>query len=830
MKHQISIIVFFILFSVMASHGQQNVYGEDFTPNPFGSIANTDFPVFAGDCQSSASHWVTQTMATNCGFPGITQVNPPIGPPTLPDPDTELIATYNNIEFHGSNSNIPRTVYERSIVGACPGVYQLNLRAIPKPYEGPLTDPSPVKLFFETVYFGGSTFYWGEIDLSWTSGWLYYNLDFLIEPNTQSIRIYQPTNNYIEDFHDFAFDFVNICPIDIEHENTFTLESSGNWVDYCYPSVITLVPDVCGDEMYRYTIKERDPVTNQTIRFLNSGFLEGETPNINLNDAWNAKFPNEPFKPCMTYEVDLALHALGEAGDDIVSCSGWNPVGMQEFSFRGFQEEPDFEIFYSVNECVACIDVEELVYCDLDNIELEFTIDGVLQSQYNDQTNFCHEFPGDGEYEICMETTGLVGNLIGVHCDVREVCKTITINNCACQCEIMALQIDTPQIDGCLICIDPLEALPANDCTTITSYNWNFNDEANYSTQTDEEICHVFQSNGLKTITLQVDAINNLTNEPCSAEISIEEEFEICGGPVCCELPTPTLATYYFGNCELGVYANYQPNDAQCADQIWHTFTVDGQPYTFDEQGPHIIDLYLNGEIELCLTLQAYDAVNEEFCFSEEVCKTIVIEDNCNPVCCSIENPGFTYTIDAENPCTIIVDPGDELIIGCEELSQYRYLWTFGEDDQEVTSYTSDPISYTYSGSGVYEVCMRVRGRDLVHNEHCYSEEICQTVIIDNCLGFRENDELMVTEIIEDEAFEVYLYPNPATNIIHIDSSSDSESLSIKIHNLSGQLLLNQKHLSPQASIDVSELEKGVYIVEVTEETGKRQSKKLIIQ
>lgn len=71
------------------------------------------------------------------------------------------------------------------------------------------------------------------------------------------------------------------------------------------------------------------------------------------------------------------------------------------------------------------------------------------------------------------------------------------------------------------------------------------------------------------------------------------------------------------------------------------------------------------------------------------------------------------------------------------------------------------------------------------------------------------SEEMMETTELTIE--NLVLYPNPATNFIRIQSNS-GELIDVKIYSMQGQLLLSGKYFSSE-NIDVSSLEKGIYVV-----------------
>ena len=76
------------------------------------------------------------------------------------------------------------------------------------------------------------------------------------------------------------------------------------------------------------------------------------------------------------------------------------------------------------------------------------------------------------------------------------------------------------------------------------------------------------------------------------------------------------------------------------------------------------------------------------------------------------------------------------------------------------------------------------------------------------------------------------LYPNPTHSTVQINLQNTSENLSsIIIYDVVGKTIKTIKNLSSnEISIDVSDLSKGVYLVEISSETNLKVTKKLVIQ
>lgn len=78
----------------------------------------------------------------------------------------------------------------------------------------------------------------------------------------------------------------------------------------------------------------------------------------------------------------------------------------------------------------------------------------------------------------------------------------------------------------------------------------------------------------------------------------------------------------------------------------------------------------------------------------------------------------------------------------------------------------------------------------------------------------------------------IILYPNPANTLVQVALQNSTEIIdSITIYDVLGKKVNQIPHIaSNQSIIDVSQLSKGIYLVEITTESSLKQIKKLIIQ
>ena len=85
----------------------------------------------------------------------------------------------------------------------------------------------------------------------------------------------------------------------------------------------------------------------------------------------------------------------------------------------------------------------------------------------------------------------------------------------------------------------------------------------------------------------------------------------------------------------------------------------------------------------------------------------------------------------------------------------------------------------------------------------------------------------VVTGVQTPEAQEVSLYPNPASDRIVLDGLADGEA-EVRIHDLSGRLVLTRRIAGPTALLDISSLAPGCYVVKVMQGNRERVVKVVV--
>lgn len=213
-----------------------------------------------------------------------------------------------------------------------------------------------------------------------------------------------------------------------------------------------------------------------------------------------------------------------------------------------------------------------------------------------------------------------------------------------------------------------------------------------------------------------------------------------------------------------------------------------------------------------------------------------------DPATSTLENPTVNYSIPGNYDVTLeITKDGNTLTENKQNFVKVNEVPSPIQGEQLVCDYTdadysvilSEGSSYTWevdkgdiiSGQGTNMITVSWLGEgigDVVCIEQtiygCSGSSDPFEVIIDNCTGFSFNEA----------ATPVTIKPNPANgNYLIIENITESP-LDIEIIDINGRIVLHEKSASLSTKIDISKLEKGIYMITAKGFEGTRHTIKFI--
>ncbi|MBL7931262.1 MAG: T9SS type A sorting domain-containing protein [Bacteroidia bacterium] len=180
----------------------------------------------------------------------------------------------------------------------------------------------------------------------------------------------------------------------------------------------------------------------------------------------------------------------------------------------------------------------------------------------------------------------------------------------------------------------------------------------------------------------------------------------------------------------------------------------------------------------------------------------------------------YTQTITITEPLPVtagFISSADTLVVG-ENLSVQNtsgnanaYTWNFGDGSPVENSY--QPTSHSYSSPGEFKLSLQA------NNGNC-SDSIFKTIVVllPYTVGVSENSSVS----------RIVVYPNPSNGLFYVDIPGAEGT--ITVHSISGQLVFEKDLVGEKTELNLSFVNKGVYLYAIKLSSGKIQSGKLIIQ
>lgn len=381
-----------------------------------------------------------------------------------------------------------------------------------------------------------------------------------------------------------------------------------------------------------------------------------------------------------------------------------------------------------------------------------------------------HTYATGGTYNVCLVMN--TANSAGITC-TDTTCQTITVLAPGCY----ATAGFTNTVAGNTATFTNTSTCAS--CAT-QSYIWDFGDA---TSSTLASPAHTYATAGVYTVCLIINGTYGTGGLTCSDTICSTVNIFPASG--CLANSTFTFTTN-------GLQANFTSNSTclSCTNPTYSWNFGDG---SLPATSPNPVHTYSGpGTYNVCLiftgTSSSGGTCKDTFCTSV----TVVI-----PVLCSA-NAAFSTTNVANTVNCVNLST-------CNNCTSTIYSWTFGDGG---TSSWNSP-SHTYTSNGTYNICLKVIG--YANNQSICVDSICK--------------QINVTSVgIEDIAKRTLnLYPNPASQKVHIELPSHEPLLDLKVFDVTGRRVLYlpiKGFTNNTLDLDISQYTNGLYIIQVNTNTS----------
>lgn len=355
-----------------------------------------------------------------------------------------------------------------------------------------------------------------------------------------------------------------------------------------------------------------------------------------------------------------------------------------------------------------------------------------------------------------------------------------------------------------------------NNSTTTTTpngstfYNWDFGD-GNYSSSFSP--LHNYTSSGLYVVCLNVYFVDSGANIFCSDNYCDTVAISIGNpNPLSCDASfyswldtsaapmTMTFGAYNSGPATaVTTYSwDYGDGSTSVTSNFWHQ-------YTYAQAGTYVA----------CLTITVQDS--GQTC-TDTQCDTVIVTNSAPPVptwC----NASFYIDSSATNSTGIFIYNNSTPV--SSGATYTSYFWDFGDGNTSNLAYPT----HQYASSGLYNLCLSIVSINAI-GDTCM-DTYCHTVGVDslgnvyyktNGPGFSLNVLDPASIGLNEELLSgVELYPNPSNGEVTIDLGNQIEgNLTWSLYDLKGMNLGNGEANSTITKLDLSELEAGIYLLNVS--------------
>ncbi|MFA6923740.1 MAG: PKD domain-containing protein [Bacteroidales bacterium] len=343
--------------------------------------------------------------------------------------------------------------------------------------------------------------------------------------------------------------------------------------------------------------------------------------------------------------------------------------------------------------------------------------------------------------------------------------------------------------------------------SNINNWVWDFGDGTTSNIQNPS---HIYSTTGTFNVCLTVSEISNLQNIICSDTYCSNVIVGNDNGND--SIPTGNcVASFISYKDSVNINNTYYFNSTSSSSNINNWVWDFGDGTTSNIQNPsHIYST--TGTFNVCLTVSEISNQQNVVC-SDAYCNTIVIgngQNNCN---------ADIYLVQDSSGTNSLLWYAYPSVTGT---APFSYLWDFGDGSTSTLQYPS----HTYATPGHYNICLTITDANGCSSSTCETTKanrgesgfIQQLIVVDAAAGIRENTVSLNS-----------VFPNPSNNRIEV-SLSQSIQGELKITDITGREVYNEKVNSKNIIVDVSTLPAGYYTLSVVLESNTIQEKIMIVK
>lgn len=303
--------------------------------------------------------------------------------------------------------------------------------------------------------------------------------------------------------------------------------------------------------------------------------------------------------------------------------------------------------------------------------------------------------------------------------------------------------------------------------------------------------------------------LENLQGTVTSATV----DFQVCGSPAgggggACD------ASFSWQDSANTGYIYFHANNMN-ANVTYSWSFGDGSSSTLSDP----VHYYSNpGMYYVCLTIDSAGACTNTYC------DTVVIGNGGSGMCLA----DFWWYADSLNNTVYIVN-------NSSWSATMSYDWDFGDGNVGTGQYPT----HTYANYGTYNVCLTISDGPACSDTYCASITFLPFMSGQNRSGFTLNVIAPTAMGVEEEQAsftEVNVYPNPASEMLNIQLSSEvNGKAEIVVTDMLGKVVKNDQYNIMNGNnnfmMNVASFEAGMYVISVRDiNTGKSHSIRFVRQ